>query len=471
VAALLLAVLFLAADMYIASKRLFWHDEIATVLVARLPSLSVMWRALVGGADLLPVPYYAIVRVSEWLFGPGEFAARFPSAIALAAGMLFTFDCARRLTNGLHGLIAQAILTCSFLPFYGYEARPYGLYFMFAALSLWLWLSTAEESRPAACAFGAVVLLGTAVHYYFIICLVPYAVYEVVRWRMPSPKMIAGVVGAGFALLLLAPQILVGRRAGSGGFWWAPPSLARLQFIIPEFFPTGLFLLAMIMVWISLTAGRQSATVPGMSEGERLSWFFLLIPVAGLALAYLVTHSFHNRYFMGMLPGIAVGLSALLDRQLGGSWRASGMVMVFFLASGLVHLASKVRHPELVEPAAKTVGEQELTRQMLAWEDAIFQDGKKYSAIHSIEVLWLEAWYYSKHRERYVVLLDDPRRGTWALSAYYSPLKFWTIDDLKAHARETAMVVPGADFLQTLKDAGLRGSVRSSAPLEIIYLE
>src|SRR5215471_605010 len=169
VAAVLLAVFFLGTSLYIASKRLFWYDEIYTVVLSRLPDLSTIWSALLAGADHVPIPGLILVRLSELLFGQGEFAARLPSVLALAAGMLVTFDCVRRLTDGLHGLIAEAVLACSFLPFYGYEARMYAVYFLFSALPLWLWLHTAEASRPAAGAFGAVFMIATLVHYYAIL--------------------------------------------------------------------------------------------------------------------------------------------------------------------------------------------------------------------------------------------------------------------------------------------------------------
>jgi hypothetical protein len=70
-AASLPGAVFLAAIMYIASKRLFCHDEIDTVLAARLPTLSSIWMALIG-AILLPVACYVILRASKGLFGPGE---------------------------------------------------------------------------------------------------------------------------------------------------------------------------------------------------------------------------------------------------------------------------------------------------------------------------------------------------------------------------------------------------------------
>src|SRR5260370_31163945 len=44
------------------------------------------------------------------------------------------------LFRSLHGLIAMAVLTCSYLTYYGYEGRSYGLFFLFAAAALWAWI-------------------------------------------------------------------------------------------------------------------------------------------------------------------------------------------------------------------------------------------------------------------------------------------------------------------------------------------
>src|SRR5208337_2782871 len=99
-------------------------------------------------------------------FGYGEVAMRLPSAIAMVVGLLITFDCARRLTDGLHGLIALSLLTCALLPYYGYEARPYAFYFMFSALALWVWTSTCDDSKLSALCFGAVLCLAVTMHYY-----------------------------------------------------------------------------------------------------------------------------------------------------------------------------------------------------------------------------------------------------------------------------------------------------------------
>ena len=95
-----------------------------------------------------------LVRVFGDLFGNSEMVARLPSALAMAAGLLLTFDCARRLTDGLHGLIALSVLPCSFLPYYGFEARSYALYFMFSAFALWVWTSASMARNMAAIPAG-----------------------------------------------------------------------------------------------------------------------------------------------------------------------------------------------------------------------------------------------------------------------------------------------------------------------------
>src|SRR5271169_4900045 len=173
-----LAAFYLSTSLYISSHRLLWVDEILTVLNTRLPSWTAIWKTSAQGADGLPPIYFLVVRIFDDLFGRTDLSIRLPSALALTVGLLLTFDCARRLTDGLHGLIALSILSCSFLPYYGHEARSYALYFMFAALALWIWAYDKNSSRVGAVFFGVVFFLAVGMHYYAILCLVPYAVWE-----------------------------------------------------------------------------------------------------------------------------------------------------------------------------------------------------------------------------------------------------------------------------------------------------
>lgn len=147
VAAVSLAAFYLVTSIYIASHRFLWFDEILTIDIARLPNVATMWQALAHGVDATPPGYHIVVRMFVKLLGSSEVAVRLPSILAMIAGLLITFDCARRLTDGLHGLVALGVLSCSFLPYYGYEARAYAIYFMLAALSFWLWTCTTDNKK------------------------------------------------------------------------------------------------------------------------------------------------------------------------------------------------------------------------------------------------------------------------------------------------------------------------------------
>jgi mannosyltransferase len=169
----ILAAFYFATSVHIGSQRVFWFDELFTIHIARLPGVTTIWTALSHGVDSLPPFYYMLVRLFGDLFGNSDVAARLPSALGLTASLLLIFDCARRLTDGWHGLIALSVPTCSFLPYYGCEARPYGLYFMLAALALWVWLCTRDGKKSSAIFFGIVLCLGVTMHYYFVLAWCP----------------------------------------------------------------------------------------------------------------------------------------------------------------------------------------------------------------------------------------------------------------------------------------------------------
>ncbi|MDP9169255.1 MAG: glycosyltransferase family 39 protein, partial [Acidobacteriota bacterium] len=185
--------------MVIAAHRPFWFDEVVTALFGRLPTLRAVWSAA-GRVDAwgMPAPYYFLVHAFVSWFGPPEISTRLPSALAVAAGLWLTFDCARRLTDGLHGLVATALLTCSFLPYYGFEARSYGIFFLLASLSLWVWAHTGWPRQRTALIFFALFLTGVLMHPYFVLCLVPYAAWDLSEWRSgwrPRPAIVAGTLG------------------------------------------------------------------------------------------------------------------------------------------------------------------------------------------------------------------------------------------------------------------------------------
>ena len=107
--AILLAGFYVATSLYISAHRLLWYDEIFTAIMSRLPTVRTMWQAISEGVESIPVAYFLITRLFDQLFHHADIGIRVPSALALGMGLLVTFDVARRLTDGLYGLIADFV--------------------------------------------------------------------------------------------------------------------------------------------------------------------------------------------------------------------------------------------------------------------------------------------------------------------------------------------------------------------------
>ena len=471
-----LAAFYLVSSLYIASHRLFWYDEIFTARIAWLPHWRTIWAALNQAVDPQPPFYDLVVRISGKLFGHSEVAARLPSSLAMVAGLLVTFDCTRRLTDGLHGLIALSALTCSILLYFGYEARPYAICFLLSALALWIWTTTRTDSKWGAVFFGVVFALGVNIHYYFTLCLVPYALWEVIRWRpwqLPSAKLVAGVVGVVVPAPLLYPLMLSLAHESARSFW-ARPSLYALEDVFSRLFPLGFFLLPLIVIWIVVAGINYKSTVlPPMPSGESLGWLFLCIPLAGFALAEWKTGAFFPRYFIGALPGIGVAFSCWLWRHFRGYGLVPMGVFLLLMSAGAVRQLSVVRNPD--DPSEQSG----ITRQYLDLEESLNGEGKRLM-LFSRPLLYLQADYYSKHPDQCILLLPpgfDREPGYQAQRALvhlsrYSPLQFGLPPyDLGERAHDAVLIQPTPEVLDGLKKAGFRVHLRSSRPFEVYDLQ
>ena len=469
-----LAVFYLVTSIYISAHRLYWFDEIFIVRIAKLPSIATMWRTLASAGDTMPPGYHLMMRAWCHLFGYSEVATRLPSAIAMVIGLLITFDCARRLTDGVYGLIALSLLTTSLLPYYGYEARPYAFYFMLSAMAFWIWSCTADDSKGAAVLFGVVLGLAVTMHYYAVLNIVPYAIWEFFNWkpwRRPSPKLIAGVVGVAVPMVIMWPLATAYSQQFSSNFW-AHASFYELRTVFAGLFPDALFLLALAVVWVSLTSLRgQKISVEKMSSAESVGWLCLAIPLAGFVVAVLKTNAFLARYFIGALPGIAVAFACWTWRHFRETLRVSAGIIVLFVGWGVANQWLIARHPETIDP----FNQQTATRQYLGMEPLLEKDGKRYLVLNN-PMLHIEAKHYSRHPEEVILLVfpegkdELPTVRVQQNLGQYSPMQFWKLDDLKKHAAETALIDPTPETLEALKQAGVQVEVRYSKPLQVAYL-
>jgi len=474
VAAVVLTAFYLGTTLYNASHSLLSFDEILTAHMARLANWETILKALRDAADAQPPGFYLIVRTFDHLFGHSEVALRLPLSLAMAVAMLLTFDCARRLTDSLHGLIAPCILAGSALPYYGYDARPYAIFVMMSALGLWVWSYTRDGEGLSPILFGVVFFFGVTIHYFFVLCLVPYALWEVRRWRpwrRPSPMLTAGLVGAAVPAALFSPLILTFGHRYSAGYSWGRPSFFALGEFYFDMLPAGLFLLTLIMAWIVLLGAEdKSVFLRPMQPAEAVGWLFACIPLVGFVLAEWKTNAFIPRYFVGTLPGIAVAFSCWLWRNFRNTAFVSLGVCLLLAAWGVGKQASRM--------GESPKGNEKQIREYLALEDSLRNDGKRYMVCSHIGN-YMRFEYYSKHPEDSILMRPPdvtqegpPGRGmnvAFPLSQYY-PFHYWNLNDLKKHASETALIAPVPETVEALEQAGFQVAVRYSNPIEVLYL-
>jgi hypothetical protein len=461
VVALGLTVFFAATSSYIAAHRLLWFDEVLTTLICHLPTVATVWKALSEVAERTPFLYFLIARAVDQLLGPSDLAVRFVSVLAFSAALLVTFDIARRLTNGPYGLIAMSFLATPFVTYYGHEARPYALYLLLAAVALWLW--NFAPGRAASWAFGFTFLAGVGIHYYFVLCLAPFAIAAAIEKQYIHPKLIAGAAGALISLAALYSQIAsTGRLAPSVSAAWQPSPAALLKTYV-ELIPLGLFLFAVYAVGSRMLRRHDRATPP-MSPKERAGWIFLVVPVFAFLGGVTTAGVFHDRYAIGAAPGIAIAASSLIWRHLGKNKTVSTVLLLCFCGMAIAQQWQTARRAGDIR--AESGDYQAETRQALALEDTLLADGKRH-IVFNWDVRYLEAWYYSKHREAYECVTGEQR---WAIQRYV-PLRFVSVDDIVARPASSALIAPSLELADALRRAGLRLVARVSLPQPVYYIE
>lgn len=364
-------------------------------MAATMP-LGELWE-LLHHIDAVHALYYLLLR--PFAAFDGEFAARLPSALAVAAAAFGVAAIGRRSAAPRLGTEAGseagagagaeaglfAGLVYAVLPMvsrYGQEARSYALVSAVAVAATWVLLG---ERRSRYVGYGLLVALLGWFHLYALLLLPAHAVVvargrgrgEIVPWSV-------SVAGAG---LLLAPLAVVasGQR-DEQLFWLKVPGLGDLAGFGVEMVGGGqpwratllpALLLALLVALVLLGAwyGRRSRTEPGAEPGTgtrveagagagagaepgtravagagtpspaavAVPW--LLLPVALSFLISQVYPVYNARYVMFVLPAVAllagVGLVALRRAPL--RW---AVLAVLVALSTTAHLAVR-------EPAAR----------------------------------------------------------------------------------------------------------------------
>src|SRR5580658_7217430 len=139
-------VVTLAVVLWGITASAYWSDEADTIAaVSRsVPQLFHMLARL----DAVHGLYYFLLWPVAKLAGTGEFAARFPSALCMAAAAAGVAAIARRLVSRRAGLCAGLVF--ALLPTVsaqGQDARPYAAATAAAVLSTYLFIRTVGDPR------------------------------------------------------------------------------------------------------------------------------------------------------------------------------------------------------------------------------------------------------------------------------------------------------------------------------------
>jgi mannosyltransferase len=307
----------------------FWLDEIASVVIARMPGNS-FWHWLWTEEGNMAL-YYVMLR--PWLgIHLGESTVRLLSVLPGIASLPIMYLLGKRLFGRSVGLLAAlflALSTCSVV--YSQEARAYSWLLLGVITSTWLFARLI--ARPSyVLAFAYALAVGVTFYFHYFGLLVPLA-HAVSLVALPKERrpwrllLVAGAIVAAFGSpVLWMVRIQPARHLD----WVQRPSLLELYhlgvFLAAEsgkaVGPVLLVLeLALIVVFFRIMLALRHREPAGCDYwAYALVASGLLTPVVFTLLVSVVRPVFFHRFLIICLPAwllaVAVGACALAQRRM-----------------------------------------------------------------------------------------------------------------------------------------------------------
>jgi Dolichyl-phosphate-mannose-protein mannosyltransferase len=319
-----------AAALSLAARAHLWNDELYTWYFAQLPTMRDVWDQLSTGVEQTPPLFYVITRASLAVFGDNAIALRLPSVLGLALGCGCVWVVVARRTDAWHGLLAAMIPLATGAFRYAWEARPYALLVGFAGLALLCHQLRSDGVRPRLAVVGLALALAaaTAVQYYGVLVVLPIAGAEAVRTsvtrRFDWPAIAA--LGAPLVPLAVALPLIEGARKYAHEFWTSFGLSSAPDFYV-LLLRAGVFSTSRLPEWLAL--GFTAIVLVGAAVillRRPVAWAvdvaaalgFVMLPLAGVLVAELVTGAYTDRYVLPAVLGPAVLIPLALHRLGGG---------------------------------------------------------------------------------------------------------------------------------------------------------
>ena len=311
-----------------AASKPFWYDEVFTVIVARQPSLSAIWRVLAQPADSQVPPFYLVERTAAALLHNPQIGFRLPSILGFACTLVLVFFFVKRRSGALYALLCTSILliTVAYTT-YAVEARPYGLLVACIALAL-LCYQRAPEPRWLVL-MGFSLASAGALHYYAVFALVPFGLAEIALYlntrRLRPSVWLALACGlmplAVFWPLLSALKKYYGAHIslaptlrGTGttyGWLFNIPARDHLHLEIAA--ATVLVLLG-TLVALTFRSVRAAQTANPFFHEHVLVWDLLALPFVAYAVTKLAHGGMDHRYVLESVLAVPLGAGYIIPR-------------------------------------------------------------------------------------------------------------------------------------------------------------
>jgi mannosyltransferase len=287
----------------------YWRDEAATLEVARF-SFPDTFNVL-SHVDAVHGAYYLFMHVVVRCLGGSEAATRLPSVLAAGAAAAGTAALGRRLAGPLTGLLAGLIVALSpTVALYAQNARSYAIVMALAVLATHLFVRALDMRTRRAFAAYAIALAAVGLVHSFALLLLP--AHALVLWRQDRVIVRRWVVGAGAALVIVAPLLAVEATQSRSISWVAVPTLADVGQLV-ESFAGSAWLIPPVLVLIGFGLWRRrSPNTPMDLRLLALGW--ALVPPVLLLGVSLIQPVYVFRYVLFCVPAVALLVAAGLTR-------------------------------------------------------------------------------------------------------------------------------------------------------------
>jgi hypothetical protein len=364
------ALLFVLAVLVrlVGLHRSFFYDELLTVRTFTGSFVD----AFAGQRQANNHPLASILAwAATGVLGPGEAAARLPSVLLGAVGVVALFALVRR-RGGVGAASAAALLALAHPAHVGFsqEVRGYAGVLLFGPLALDLTLRLldgAAEGRRLARLLALTVAAGLFCHLTLGLLVVGLLAYTVLAGEVPpgARRRAALALGGGLllALVLYAPMAShLGAFASKKTFLadasGGGPTLERLQ-AVATLFTAGDARLLAGNAFPALAAGLALLTVLGaaasLRSGDRLAAAILTVLLVSLAAWSTARPLFHARFFAFLLPLVLAlaGRGAAALARAAVSARFAPLVVAPLLV--LLAVASAHRATRETQPTGKAL--------------------------------------------------------------------------------------------------------------------